>query len=135
MYIVIENNKFLGFSLKEEEGYTNKEITEEQHRGYMNKQSEGFTLYWNTKKEQLETIKLNDFEHINDSGEIVKDTEAELKHYKDLLLTLKKEKVQLKKDIRDFEEFGEETAELEEQLELKENEISELDIKIKNLEG
>ena len=135
MYIVIENNKFLGFSLKEEEGYTNKEITEEQHRGYMNKQSEGFTLYWNTKKEQLETIKLNDFEHINDSGEIVKDTEAELKHYKDLLLTLKKEKVQLKKDIRDFEEFGEETAELEEQLELKENEMSELDIKIKNLEG
>ena len=135
MYIVIENNKFLGFSLKEEEGYTNKEITEEQHRGYMNKQSEGFTLYWNTKKEQLETIKLNDFEHINDSGEIVKDTEAELKHYKDLLLTLKKEKVQLKKDIRDFEEFGEETVELEEQLELKENEMSELDIKIKNLEG
>ena len=43
--------------------------------------------------------------------------------------------MQLKKDIRDFEEFGEETAELEEQLELKENEISELDIKIKNLEG
>ena len=135
MYIIIENDKFLGFSLKEEQGYENIEITEKEHREYINKQSEGFTLYWNTKKEQLETIKLNDFEHINDFGEILKDTEAELKHYKDLLLTLKKEKVQLKKDIRDFEEFGEETAELEEQLELKENEISELDIKIKNLEG
>ena len=135
MYTIIENDKFLGFSLKEEQGYENIEITEKEHREYIDKQSEGFTLYWNTKKEQLETIKLNDFEHINDSGEIVKDTEAELKHYKDLLLTLKKEKVQLKKDIRDFEEFGEETAELEEQLELKENEISELDIKIKNLEG
>ena len=135
MYTIIENDKFLGFSLKEEQGYENIEITEKEHREYTDKQSEGFALYWNTKKEQLETIKLNDFEHINDSGEIVKDTEAELKHYKDLLLTLKKEKVQLKKDIRDFEEFGEETAELEEQLELKENEISELDIKIKNLEG
>ena len=135
MYIIIENDKFLGFSLKEEQGYENIEITEKEHREYIDKQSEGFTLYWNTKKEQLETIKLNDFEHINDFGEILKDTEAELKHYKDLLLTLKKEKVQLKKDIRDFEEFGEETAELEEQLELKENEISELDIKIKNLEG
>ena len=135
MYTIIENDKFLGFSLKEEQGYENIEITEKEHREYRDKQSEGFTLYWNTKKEQLETIKLNDFEHINDFGEILKDTEAELKHYKDLLLTLKKEKVQLKKDIRDFEEFGEETAELEEQLELKENEISELDIKIKNLEG
>ena len=135
MYTIIENDKFLGFSLKEEQGYENIEITEKEHREYIDKQSEGFTLYWNTKKEQLETIKLNDFEHINDFGEILKDTEAELKHYKDLLLTLKKEKVQLKKDIRDFEEFGEETAELEEQLELKENEIAELDIKIKNLEG
>lgn len=135
MYTIIENDKFLGFSLKEEQGYENIEITEKEHREYIDKQSEGFTLYWNTKKEQLETIKLNDFEHINDFGEILKDTEAELKHYKDLRLTLKKEKVQLKKDIRDFEEFGEETAELEEQLELKENEISELDIKIKNLEG
>ncbi len=135
MYTIIENDKFLGFSLKEEQGYENIEITEKEHREYIDKQSEGFTLYWNTKKEQLETIKLNDFEHINDFGEILKDTEAELKHYKDLLLTLKKEKVQLKKDIRDFEEFGEETAELEEQLELKKNEISELDIKIKNLEG
>ena len=135
MYTIIENDKFLGFSLKEEQGYENIEITEKEHREYIDKQSEGFTLYWNTKKEQLETIKLNDFEHINDFGEILKDTEAELKHYKDLLLTLKKEKVQLKKDIRDFEEFGEETAELKDQLELKENEIAELDIKIKNLEG
>lgn len=135
MYTIIKNDKFLGFSLKEEQGYENIEITEKEHREYIDKQSEGFTLYWNTKKEQLETIKLNDFEHINDFGEILKDTEAELKHYKDLLLTLKKEKVQLKKDIRDFEEFGEETAELVEQLKLKENEISELDIKIKNLEG
>ena len=135
MYTIIENDKFLGFSLKEEQGYENIEITEKEHREYIDKQSEGFTLYWNTKKEQLETIKLNDFEHIDGNGKVIKDTEAELKHYKDLLLTLKKEKVQLKKDIRDFEEFGEGTAELKDQLELKENEISELDIKIKNLEG
>ena len=135
MYTIIENDKFLGFSLKEEQGYENIEITEKEHREYIDKQSEGFTLYWNTKKEQLETIKLNDFEHIDENGKVIKDIATELKHYRDLLLTLKKEKVQLKKDIRDFEEFGEETAELEEQLELKENEISELDIKIKNLEG
>ena len=135
MYIIIENDKFLGFSLKEEQGYENIEITEKKHREYIDKQSDGFTLYWNVNKEQLETIKLNDFEHINDSGEIVKDTEAELKHYKDLLLTLKKEKVQLKKDIRDFEEFEEDTTELKEQLRIKEKEITDIENIINDLEG
>ena len=135
MYIIIENDKFLGFSLKEEQGYENIEITEKEHREYLDKQSEGFTLYWNTKKEQLETIKLNDFEHIDGNGKVIKDIATELKHYRDLLLTLKKEKVQLKKDIRDFEEFGEETAELEEQLQEKEKEIEDLGNKIKELEG
>ena len=123
MYTIIENDKFLGFSLKEEQGYENIEITEKKHREYIDKQSDGFTLYWNVNKEQLETIKLNDFEHINDFGEILKDTEAELKHYKDLLLTLKKEKVQLKKDIRDFEEFEEDTAEFKYQLKEKDGVI------------
>ena len=135
MYIVIENNKFLGFSLKEEEGYENTQITEKEHREYIDKQSEGFTLYWNTKKEQLETIKLNDFEHIDENGKVIKDIATELKHYRDLLLTLKKEKLQLKKDIRDFEEFGEETAELKEQLKEKEKQITEMENKIKELEG
>ena len=135
MYTIIENDKFLGFSLKEEQGYENIEITEKEHREYIDKQSEGFTLYWNTKKEQLETIKLNDFEHINDFGEILKDTEAELKHYKDLLLTLKRDRVQLKKEIRDFEEFEEDTAEIKEQLKIKEMEIKEIENKIKELEG
>ena len=135
MYTIIENDKFLGFSLKEEQGYENIEITEKKHREYIDKQSDGFTLYWNVNKEQLETIKLNDFEHINDSGEIVKDTEAELKHYKDLLLTLKKEKVQLKKDIRDFEEFEEDTTELKEQLRIKEKEITDIENIINDLEG
>ena len=135
MYIIIENDKFLGFSLKEEQGYENIEITEKEHREYIYKQSEGFTLYWNTKKEQLETIKLNDFEHINDSGEIVKDAKAELKYYKDMLLTLKRDRVQLKKEIRDFEEFEEDTAEIKEQLKIKEMEIKEIENKIKELEG
>ena len=135
MYTIIENDKFLGFSLKEEQGYENIEITEKEHREYIDKQSDGFTLYWNVNKEQLETIKLNDFEHINDSGEIVKDAKAELKYYKDMLLTLKRDRVQLKKEIRDFEEFEEDTAELKEQLEIKETEIKETENKIKELEG
>ncbi|MCP1224070.1 hypothetical protein [Sebaldella sp. S0638] len=135
MYIVLESNKFIGFSLKEEEGYKNIEITEKEHIDFMDQQSQGFVFCWNNKKKQLESIKLNEFEYINDSGEIAKDTEAELKHYKDMLLILKRGRVQLKKDIRDFEEFEEDTAELKEQLEIKETEIKEMENKIKELEG
>ena len=133
MYIIIENDKFLGFSLKEEQGYKNVEITEKEHTEFIEKQSEGYTLYWN--KKQLEVIKMNEFEYINDSGEIVKDAKAELKYYKDMLLTLKRDRVQLKKEIRDFEEFEEDTAEIKEQLKIKEMEIKEIENKIKELEG
>ena len=135
MYTIIENDKFLGFSLKEEQGYENIEITEKKHREYIDKQSDGFTLYWNVNKEQLETIKLNDFEHINENGKVIKDIATELKYYKDMLLTLKRDRVQLKKEIRDFEEFEEDTAEIKEQLLIKEMEIKEIENKIKELEG
>ena len=133
MYIILENDKFLGFSLKKEQGYKNVEITEKEHTEFIEKQSEGYTLYWN--KKQLEVIKMNEFEYINDSGEIVKDAKAELKYYKDMLLTLKRDRVQLKKEIRDFEEFEEDTAEIKEQLKIKEMEIKEIENKIKELEG
>ena len=133
MYIVIGNNKFIGFSLKEEDGYKNIEISEVEHQNFIEKQSEGYTLCWN--KKQLEAIKLNDFEYIDENGKVIKDIATELKHYRDLLLTFRKEKVQLKKDIRDFEEFEEDTAELEDQLKEKEKQIAEMENKIKELEG
>ena len=133
MYIVIDNGIFIGFSLKEEQGYENIGITEKEHSSFIEKQAEGYTLYWN--KKQLEVIKLKEFEYISEDGQVVKDTAAELKHYKDLLLILKKEKVQLKKDIRDFEEFEEDTTDLKDQLQEKEKEIEDLENKIKKLEG
>ena len=84
---------------------------------------------------RLETIKLEAFEYIDKNGEVKKDTETELKHYKDMLLILKKERVQLKKDIRDFEEFEEDTTELKEQLRIKEKEITDIENIINDLEG
>ncbi len=135
MYILLNDKEELkGFSDIKDEDYKNIEISNEEHAEIMNLQSQG-TLYWDKTTKKIKVIALGQFEYIDENGEVKKDKVSELKYYKDLLLTFKKEKVQLKKDIRDFEEFGEEIAELEEQLELKENEIAELDIKIKNLEG
>lgn len=130
-----KTNKFEGFNDRIEDEYENLEITDEEHRKFMEYQNLGFSLYWNKVKKELETIKLGQFENINEKGEIIKDTDAELKYYKDMLLTLKRDRVQLKKEIRDFEEFEEDTAELKEQLEIKETEIKETENKIKELEG
>ena len=90
MYIIIENDKFLGFSLKEEQGYKNVEITEKEHTEFIEKQSEGYTLYWN--KKQLEAIKLDDFEYINDQNEIIKNLQKIKENIKNLI-TIQKEKI------------------------------------------
>ena len=131
MYIVLENYKFIGFSLKEETNYQNIEITEKEHNEFMEKQSQGYTFYFNKKSKKLETVKLEAFEFINENGEVEKNTEAEKQHNNDILLRLKKEKIQLKKDILDFEEFEEDTTYLKEQLKVKEAEIKELEEKLK----
>lgn len=133
MYIVLEDDIFRGFSLKEEQGCKNIEIVEEEYKKIIEKQSQGFSLYWNKVKKQLETLSINQFEFIDETGNVMKDKEAEIKSYKGLLIDLKKEKIQLKKDIADFEEFEEDTAYLKEQLKEKETEIKELEEQLKKL--
>ncbi len=129
-YIVIENNKFKNFT----EEKTEHQISYEEYKWLIEKQKEGFTLYWNIKKKQLDAVKLKQFEYVNDNGEIIKDIEEELEYYKVLIFNAKKEKIQLKKDILDFEEFEEDTTYLKEQLKEKEAEIKEMEEKIKSSE-
>lgn len=81
----------------------------------------------------MESVKLNQFEFINENGKIEKNIEAEKQYNNDTLLKLKREKIQLKKDIADFEEFEEDTAYLKEQLKEKETEIKELEEQLKKL--
>ena len=123
----------MGFSLNEEEEFENIELSNEEHKKFIDLQSNGHSLLWNKVKNQLEALKLDQFEIIDETGEIKKDTKAEAKNYQDLLINLKKEKIQLKKDILDFEEFGEDTEYLNEQLKVKETEISELEEKLKKI--
>ena len=128
-YIIIENNRFKNFT----EEKTEYQVSYDEYKKLIEKQKEGFILYWNIKKKQLETLRLEQFEYITDNGEIAKDIEGEIKYYKELLFNAKKEKIQLKKDIQDFEEFEEDTVYLKEQLKEKEAEIKELEEQIKKL--
>ena len=128
MYIIIKDNKFVGFSLKEEEDYTNIKITETDHKNYIEKQSQGFTFYFNKERELLESLKLGQFEHIGDDGNITKDTEAEQKYKNNKIIELKRERVQLKKDRKDFIGYEEDTTELD-------NRITEITKELEELEG
>ena len=130
-----ETKILMGFSLKEEEEYENREISDEEYKKFIELQSNGYSLLWNKVKNQVESVKLSQFEFINENGEIKKNKEAEKQHNNDTLLKLKKEKIQLKKDIADFEEFEEDTTDLKDQLQEKEKEIEDLENKIKELEG
>ncbi len=135
MYILLnEKNELMGFSDVKDENCKNIEITKEEHNRIMSLQSQGI-LWWDKTEEIIKVITLGQFENINEKGEIIKDTDAELKYYKGMHLTLRRERVQLKKEIKDFEEVEEDTAELKEQLEIKETEIKETENKIKELEG
>ena len=128
-----ETKTLLGFSLKEKEEYENQEISDEEHKKFIELQSNGYSLLWNKVKNQVESVKLNQFEFINENGKIEKNIEAEKQYNNDTLLKLKREKIQLKKDIADFEEFEEDTAYLKEQLKEKETEIKELEEQLKKL--
>ncbi len=128
-----ETKILMGFSLKEKEEYENQKISDEEHKKFIELQSNGNSLLWNKVKNQVESVKLSQFEFINENGEIEKNTEAEKQHNNDTLLKLKKEKIQLKKDIQDFEEFEEDTVYLKEQLKEKEAEIKDLEEQIKKL--
>ena len=128
-----ETKTLMGFSLKEKEEYENQEISDEKHKKFIELQSNGYSLLWNKVKNQVESVKLNQFEFINENGKIEKNIEAEKQYNNDTLLKLKREKIQLKKDIADFEEFEEDTAYLKEQLKEKETEIKELEEQLKKL--
>ena len=135
MYILLNDKEELkGFSDIKDGDYKNIEISNEEHAKIMNLQSQG-TLYWDKTTKKIKVVALGQFEYIDENGEVKKDKVSELKYYKDLLLTFKKERIQIKKDIRDFEEYEEDMADLKEQLQEKEKEIEDLENKIKELEG
>ena len=134
MYILIKDDNLSGFSDKKELGYENYEISMEKYLECLDKQKEKYILVWDKKEEKIKFIKLNQFEFISENGDIKKDYKAEEEYSKNLILKLKKEKIQLKKDILDFEEFEEDTTYLKEQLKQKEAEIKEMEEKIKSSE-
>ena len=75
MYFKIENGSFVGFYESKDKDGDYTEISIEDWRAVLNKQSEGEVIFYNAKSKKLETIKLNRFESF-DGTKVAIDIEA-----------------------------------------------------------
>ena len=64
MYYKLEDNKFGGFYEEKEKDGTYIEITLEEWQALLNKQSQGKSIYYDSKTKKLDTLKLGKFEEL-----------------------------------------------------------------------
>ena len=132
MYFKIEDNKFVGFYEEKDKDGTYTEISLEDWQGVLDKQSQGETIYFNTKDEKLETILLGQFEELVD-GIAVYKKDKEVEYNNNQLTYLRKRYTELKTAKADSEELGMDTTDIDTEIvELKSKVIS-TQAKIKKL--
>ena len=124
MYFRIDkNNKFAGFyESKEMEEGTFVEITLEDWQNVLNKQSQGETIFYNSKTKKLETILLGQFEELVD-GIAVYKKDKEVIYNNNQLTYLRKRYTELKVTKADSEELGLDTTDID-------TEIADLKLKV-----
>ena len=122
MFYKIENGKFVGFYEEVQEGGIFVEISIEDWQGVLDKQSQGETIYFNTKDEKLETILLGQFEELVD-GIAVYKKDKEVDYNSNQLTYLRKRYTELKIAKLDSEELGLDTTDID-------IEIAELKVKV-----
>ena len=64
MFYKIENGKFVGFYEDKDKDGNYTEISLEDWQGVLNKQSQGEVIFYNSKSKKLETIKVGQFEEL-----------------------------------------------------------------------
>ena len=122
MFYKIEDNRFVGFYEEVQEGGIFVEISIEDWQGVLDKQSQGETIYFNTKDEKLETILLGQFEELVD-GIAVYKKDKEVDYNSNQLTYLRKRYTELKIAKLDSEELGLDTTDID-------IEIAELKVKV-----
>ena len=122
MYYKLEENKFMGFYDEKKKDGEYIEISTEDWNDVLNKQSDGETIFYNTKKEKLETIKVGRFEELKD-GKVIYKKEKEVEYNKNQLIYLRKKYTELKIARADAEELKMDTTDID-------TEIKELKAKV-----
>ena len=122
MYYKIENNTFLGFYEDKDKDGNYTEITIEDWQGVLNKQSEGEVIFYNPKSKKLETIKVGQFEDL-ENGKAVYKKDKEVDYNNNQLTYLRKRYTELKIAKVDSEELGLDTTDID-------TETAELKLKV-----
>ena len=116
MFFKIENGKFLGFYENKDKDGNYTEITIEDWQGVLDKQSGGEVIFYNSKSKKLETIKVGQFEDI-ENGTAVYKKEKEVDYNNNQLTYLRKRYTELKVAKLDSEELGMDTADIDIEIE------------------
>ena len=122
MFYKIENGKFVGFYEDKDKDGNYTEITLEDWQGVLNKQSQGEVIFYNSKSKKLETIKVGQFEEL-ENGTAVYKKEKEVEYNNNQLTYLRKRYTELKVSKLYSEELGIDTADIN-------TEIAELKAKV-----
>ena len=132
MYFRLEDGAFLGFYEEKEKDGTFIEISQTDWNDVLNKQSDGETIFYNTKKEKLETIKVGRFEEL-ENGTAVYKKDKEVEYNKNQLTYLRKKYTELKIARADAEELEMDTTDIDTEIEGLKVKVKELQLKIKEL--
>ena len=122
MFFQIEDNKFTGFYEDKDKDGNYTEITIEDWQNILDKQSQGEVIFYNSKSKKLETIKLGQFEDL-ENGTAVYKKEKEVDYNNNQLTYLRKRYTELKVAKLDSEELGLDTTDID-------TEIAELKLKV-----
>ena len=122
MFYKTENGNFIGFYENKDKDGNYTEITLEDWQNILDKQSEGEVIFYNSKSKKLETIKVGQFEEL-ENGTAVYKKEKEVEYNNNQLTYLRKKYTELKVAKADSEELGIATADID-------TEIAELKVKV-----
>mgnify|MGYP006956763584 CR=1 FL=1 len=124
MFYKTENGKFVGFYEDKAKDGNYTEITLEDWQGVLNKQSQGEVIFYNSKSKKLETIKVGQFEEL-ENGTAVYKKEKEVEYNNNQLTYLRKRYTELKVAKLYSEELGIDTADIDTEIvELKAKVVS-----------
>ena len=111
MYYKLEEDKFVGFYEDKDKTGDYTEITLEDWQMVLDKQSQGEVIFYNSKSKKLETIKVGQFEDL-ENGIVVYKKDKEVEYNNNQLTYLRKRYTELKVAKADSEELGLDTTDI-----------------------
>ena len=133
MYYKLEEGKFVGFYEDKDKDGNYTEITIEDWQGVLDKQSEGEVIFYNSKSKKLETIKVGQFEEL-ENGVVVYKKDKEVDYNINQLVYLRKRYTELKVAKADSEELGMDTLDIDTEIADVKAQVVKTQAKLKELE-